>query len=65
MLDDSQWVKVEFYARVPTGQVMTDIDPAEVAANLLRAFGFAAVAGLTVADATPPASGLNGHRPTA
>lgn len=48
---DPQWVKVEFYARVPDGQVVTDVDTAEAAQSLARVFGFSAIAGLSVVAA--------------
>lgn len=54
-LDDlQQWLSVSFYAQVPVGQVVTDIDTIATAAALMKAFGFTTVAGLTVAMARPP-----------
>ena len=50
----SQWVKVEFYGLVPAGQVVTDVDPLEVGANLIRAFGFTHIDGLTISAASLP-----------
>ena len=49
--DGPQWVKVEFYGRVPDGQVIADIDRSEISGALMRAFGFTHIDGLTVAVA--------------
>ena len=43
-----QWVKVEFYGLMPPGQVIVGLDPIEVAGNLMQAFGFDHISGLTV-----------------
>lgn len=54
-LDDlHQWLSVSFYAQVPVGQVVTDIDTATTTATLMEAFGFTAVTGLTIAVARAP-----------
>ncbi len=55
MDDGAQWVKVEFYARLPDRQVMVDVDVAETGATLMRAFGFTYIDGLTVYVAPKPA----------
>lgn len=46
----SQWVKVEFYGRVPDGQKVTDINYLEVGERLARAFGFTHIDGLAAFD---------------
>jgi hypothetical protein len=61
MDDGTQWVKVEFCARLPDRQVMMGLDPATVGATLMRAFGFTYIDGLTVYVAkTPGAPGATG-----
>lgn len=59
-LDDlHQWLSVSFYAQVPIGQVVTDVDTATTAAALMEAFGFTAITGLTVVAVRP-----DEHTPT-
>ena len=48
---DLQWIKVGFYGQMPDGQVITDVDTAEVAKNLAQIFGFRYITGLSVAVA--------------
>lgn len=52
--DGHQWVEVRFYAQVPLRQVVLDVDPAEVAATLMRSFGYTRIAGLRLAVARRP-----------
>lgn len=52
--DGHQWVKVSFYAQIPRGQVILDVDPLETAAALMRAFGYTTITGLVVAVARNP-----------
>ena len=59
MDDTAQWVKVEFYARLPDYQAMVDVDVAGVSATLMRAFGFTHIDGLTVYVTQKPASARN------
>ena len=47
-MDEAQWVKVEFYGRVPDLQIITGVEPAEVCETLMRAFGFTHIDGLSV-----------------
>lgn len=54
----SQWVKVEFYAQMPTGTVMTGLDPAETARTLVDAFGFSHVEAISAVVAAD-----RGYRP--
>lgn len=54
-LDDlHQWLSVSFYAQVPIGQRVTDVDTAATIAALIGAFGFTAITGLTIAVARAP-----------
>ena len=46
-----QWVRVEFYGALPSGQVMTGLDPLETADTLMRSFGFTYIDGLSAAVA--------------
>jgi len=48
---DGQWVKVEFYGRMPPSLVVKDVNLAEVSQNLARTFGFSYTDGLTVSAA--------------
>ncbi len=50
-LPTDQWVRVEFYGRVPPYQRVETVDLREVAANLAKSFGFTHIDDLTVADA--------------
>lgn len=52
-LAGAQWVRVEFYGLVPPGQRVESVDLAEVGANLMQAFGFTHIDGLTVVATLP------------
>jgi len=59
MTMSTEWIKVEFYAQLPDGQTVTDLrhqDDLEVAANLMRAFGFQRIDGITAAVVEPQSS---------
>lgn len=54
----NRWVKVSFYGRVPSGQMLTGVDELEVAKTLCKSFGFDAIDGISVSQTplrdTPP-----------
>lgn len=47
----SQWVKVEFYGKVPNDEIVLDADLLVVGGTLMEAFGFTHLDGLTVTAA--------------
>lgn len=47
--DGHRWISVTFRAQLPPGTAIYDVDTAEVAATLAKAFGFTAVEALTIA----------------
>lgn len=50
----AKWARVEFHGLMPPGQVLTGIDPLELGANLMKAFGFTHIDGLTVVAVEDP-----------
>lgn len=43
------WTRVEFFGLIPPGDTIADINPDELGATLMHAFGFTHIDGLTVA----------------
>jgi hypothetical protein len=48
----ADWLRVEFYAKLPDGMNVSDVDESESCETLARAFGFAQVSGLSISQTT-------------
>lgn len=63
--DSAQWVRVEFYGRVPDGQNIKQVDIPTVSQTLMRAFGFTRIDGITACHTRPPGEQTDGATTTA